>query len=595
MKIAVTVRLTAELESLLLDDNVAYRPDLSIKGPHATRSMLSTWRPDVLITATVPDPEALAAWREATTPAERRLAIIQLADGGPERHTEVAGGIDYDRIDPSTKQPEIDAFVLAETISQRSLVTARGKRPGTRVILVGAGIVNLVTAYELVRHGYQIEMFDAGPDPAQHYDWRRHGCTFGGGDARIFSLNESRHHHHKGLVVTAETNTQFQRTIAEDGWLACSRDTLGDNDRRWIAEHESMPQWLSGRFERDIISFNQESHTWWRTLIKEAPELFADVGFHDGLLRLYATSQKYERARRSERDIGAVLRELDVDRLPWEFPSLAEAVDQGQVAGALEVAGFSLNVQRFGRAVMVALTDRGVSFHWDTKVAGVRRDELGRVSGIEVGGELRVADHYVLSPGAYGRELLRGFEAHDAIAPVIGMWVMIPNTAPKLDRPLKIARSGFASTASTEGANVIAGWDPVFGDVIYVSGGHGYLGIDFDGVGHQGVDDLIRAIDETARRLFPSKYAKAVELGMIPGRKRYCIRPWTPSGLGIFEAAETSPGGLAIVTGGHNTGGFAQAPSVARGVVAALDGEHHRMHGLYHPQRYRAFAGRERE
>lgn len=595
MKIAVTVRLTAELEALLIDDNVAYRPDLSIKGPHATRSMLSTWQPDVLVTATLPDREALAAWR-AVAPAERRPAIIQLTDGRPARRLDPADGIDHEHVDRSTStQPEIDAFVLAETISQRSLASpARVARAGTRVICVGAGIVNLVTAYELVCQGYQIEVFDAGPDPAQPYDWRRHGCTFGGGDARIFSLNESRHHHHEGLVVTAETNTQFQRTIAEDGWLACAVDALGDRDRRWIAEHESMPQWLAGRFERDIISFNQDSHAWWRAAMAQAPKLFLDVGFHDGLLRLYATPQKYERARQIERTIGAVLRELDLHRLPREFPSLAEAVDQGQVAGAFEVVGFSLNVQRFGRALVAYLADRGSIFHWDARVDAVRRDELGRVSGIEVGGEPQVADHYVLSPGAYGRELLRGFESHDAIAPVVGMWITLPNTAPKLDRPLKISRSGFAATASTEGANVIAGRDPKHGEVIHVSGGHGYVGIDRGDLDPQGLSDLARAIDETARQIFPSKYAKAVELGMIPEHKRYCIRPWTPSGLGLFEAAETARGGLAIVTGGHNTGGFAQAPSVARAVVAALRGEHHPMHSLYHPQRYRAFAERGR-
>jgi D-amino-acid dehydrogenase len=91
--------------------------------------------------------------------------------------------------------------------------------------------------------------------------------------------------------------------------------------------------------------------------------------------------------------------------------------------------------------------------------------------------------------------------------------------------------------------------------------------------------------------LFPDKYALAVELGMNSGRPRYCIRPWTASGLGVFECAETSDGGLAIVAGGHNTGGFAQSPSVACAVVAALRGEPHPMHRLYHPQRYRAFIG----
>jgi D-amino-acid dehydrogenase len=449
-----------------------------------------------------------------------------------------------------------------------------------------------VTAYELVRNGFQVEVFDAGPDPSRPYDWRRHGCTFGGGDARIFSLNEARHHHHKGLAVGAATNTQFQRTIADDGWLACAVPTLGPRDRSWIAEHEAMPPWLSGRFERDIISFNQESHAWWRALIAQAPQLFADVGFCDGLVRIYGAKDRYERARLSERRIGAVLRELDVAHLAHDEPALAQAVASGEIAGALEVVGFSLNVQRFGRSLLSYLADRGSVFHWDARANAVRRDPLGRVTGVEIGGAATTGDHYVVSPGAYGGTLLDGWKSDDAIAPMVGMWLTLPNTAPRLERPLKVSRSGFASSASTEGANVIAGWDPTYGEVIFVSGGHGYVGIDAGTLDPRGLADLSRAIDETARRLFPDKWAQAVELGMSSERPRYCIRPWTASGLGVFECAETADGGLAIVTGGHNTGGFAQSPSVARAVVAALRGEDHPMHALYHPHRYRAFIGR---
>jgi len=462
--------------------------------------------------------------------------------------------------------------------------------------MIGAGIVNLVTALELVRSGFRVELFDAGPDPCQPYDWHRHGCTFGGGDARIFSFNEARHHHHKGLVVDAASNTQFQRTISDDGWLACSPTALGPRDHAWIAEHEAMPPWLSGRFERDIISFNQDSHAWWRAMLAEAPQLFADVGFCDGLIRVYSAADRLERARVGERRIGAVLRELDLSELAANQPALAGAVATGEIAGALEVAGFSLNVQRFGRALIGQLVERGAIFHWEARAAAVRHD--GRVAGVEVGGAVLTADHYVMSPGAYGGPLLAGSASSEAIAPVIGMWLPLPNTAPRLERPLKVSRAGFASTASTEGANVITACDPIRGEVLWVSGGHGYVGIDRSGIAQagaldpRGLADLSRAIEETSRRLFPDKWARAVQLGWNTEPARYCIRPWTASGLGLFECTETSGGGLAVIAGGHNTGGFAQSPAVARAVVAALRGEPHPMHSLYHPRRYRAFLAR---
>ncbi|MGH3830300.1 MAG: hypothetical protein ACRDRS_07570 [Pseudonocardiaceae bacterium] len=39
--------------------------------------------------------------------------------------------------------------------------------------------------------------------------------------------------------------------------------------------------------------------------------------------------------------------------------------------------------------------------------------------------------------------------------------------------------------------------------------------------------------------------------------------------------------GVLIVTGGHNTGGFAQAPMIAEVVLAALRGEWHPMYNLF--------------
>ena len=52
---------------------------------------------------------------------------------------------------------------------------------------------------------------------------------------------------------------------------------------------------------------------------------------------------------------------------------------------------------------------------------------------------------------------------------------------------------------------------------------------------------------------------------------------------------ETKYGGKCIITGGHNTGGFAQSPAVAQAVLAAIQGRKHGMHHLYHPDRASAF------
>jgi D-amino-acid dehydrogenase len=169
------------------------------------------------------------------------------------------------------------------------------------------------------------------------------------------------------------------------------------------------------------------------------------------------------------------------------------------------------------------------------------------------------------------------------------MWLTLPELETGLDRPLKISRQGFAANGAAEGANVIAGTDAQGKPAIHISSGHGYLGTEPAGFDCGHLDDLARAVDETARQYFPRQYKLACECGMVPLPHRYCVRPWTPSGLGLFEMAPSVDGGLAIVTGGHNTGGYAQAPSTGQAVVAALAGRPHPMHVLYDPARFTSF------
>lgn len=597
MKIAIGFRLRPGLEALLVDDNVLYRPDLTAKGEHALRALLTTWPPDVFIARALPGGAVLRSWRAALRRAHPPILLI-VPEGAAEAAPvgEDAAGIEIHQVKASgSLEPEVDALLLAEKLHLSRIDPhverrAAASSSSRRVALVGSGIVNIITAYFLVRAGYVVETFDGGADPDSPYEWTQQGCTFGGGDARIFSLNEGRHHHHKGYDVSERTNTQFQRPIADGGWLSCRREQLSEADRRWIHEFERVPPWLSGRFDRDIISFNQESLPLWRRMMAESPALFDGVGFRDALLRVYPTKEKLERAKTTEGAIGAVIGEVSLDAVVARCPALREAVQAGRVAGALEVEGFSVNVHKLGRRLVSYLSHRGATFHWRTPIQSVERDEFGRVAGLRTENAAIESDHYVFSTGAFGNDLLRGFESFGKIAPVIGMWVTLPDNSPRLDVPLKVAREGYACAGAAEGANVIAGTDAKGRDVIHVSSGHGYIGIGGKRRDADALADLARAAHETARDLFPSKYSLAREIGMIPEADRYCIRPWTPSGLGLFEIADASRDGMAIVTGGHNTGGFAQSPSVGAAVVAALSGNQHPMHVLYHPRRFSEFA-----
>lgn len=597
MKILVDFKLSTEEENLLLGSNISYRPDLGAKAASALRAALVQLRPEVLICRRSFDDESLlAAWRKSM-PRGVTPVLIQLGEQyGAE--SAIRAGVKRYGLNASAV---VDAFLLTEQISTGLLDTRIGrpllpslttKTPAHsgQVILVGAGIVNLVTAYYLSRQGYRLDIYDLGADPLAETSEPPSSCTFGGDDARIFSLNETRHHHFRGLAVDESTNTQFQRDVSRDGWLCCRPESLSAIDATWIGEFEATPLWLARQFDADIISFNKESYPLWREMMTQTPALFADVGFHDRLVRVYQNVERFQNAVQREQQIGAVLRGLPLHELQERLPSLAPAVQAQEIIGALEVVGFSVNVHKFSHKLIAYLVANGARFHWRTRVSQIVKDESGVVRGLRIGDEDVRADHYVVSPGAFGNELLKGSHTHNKMAAVVGMWLTLPNTAPALDCPLKISRDGYAARESAEGANVIPGVDADGNDVIYLSSGHGFLGANPDNLDPMYLAALGQAVEETAARIFPDKYRKAQERGWLQQPKRYCIRPWTPSGLGIFETNDATHGKL-IVTGGHNTGGFAQSPSVAQAVAAAMQGAPHPMHRLYHPRRLSQFLG----
>jgi glycine/D-amino acid oxidase-like deaminating enzyme len=274
------------------------------------------------------------------------------------------------------------------------------------------------------------------------------------------------------------------------------------------------------------------------------------------------------------------------------LPALRNALEADAIAGALEVTGFSVNIHPLVDNLIAWLSSQGAEFHWQVKIDGIERDRTGLVKRLKAGSQNIEAGHYVISLGACSQELLAGFASADAVAPVIGLWLTIPNLMPLLDRPLKIARAGFASQGAAEGANVVPGLDRDGHPVIHVSSGHGYLGFENESRPYRDDMDLGRAVEETAGTIFPKARWSADTLNAVNrDGPRTCVRPWTATGLGIFESTGTAQGGSFTITGGHNTGGFAQAPAVAMAVLASLERRSHPMHLLYHPRRLEMASG----
>lgn len=467
--------------------------------------------------------------------------------------------------------------MVPQAVAERTLADARpvalGAGPGP-VTLAGAGIVNLVTALYLTRAGYDVTVYDAAPDPRANAHWTAYGCTRGGGDGRMFTLTEADSYNGRARPG----GDLLLRPVSAHGWRMAKPGELPAAERRWADEFHHLPRWLADSYTEDIFDTNRAGGVGWAALIESDPALFdGETGYRDGILRLY-TDDEYFRWHVARDDrLGATRGVLTPEQVRDRYPAIAD----GTVVGGLEVVGFTVNIHRFLARLVDLLVAEGVRFHWLTPVTAIRRGTANTVVGLETATGVVHSRHYVLSPGVYGNDLLRGTESHDRIQGMLGVWLTVPNVEPRLDHSVKIAREGHVA----EETNVTIGEDEHGEPVLICGSGYGWTGLDPGNIDSAELDALFGALEDTIRRFFPHAYAAARAAGTLDPSRRVCVRPWTSSCLGVFETVPAEDGGVLVVTGGHNTGGFTQSPAVADAVLAALDGRPHRMHTRYHPAR----------
>jgi D-amino-acid dehydrogenase len=385
--------------------------------------------------------------------------------------------------------------------------------------------------------------------------------------------------------VSSQMNTMFKRNVSQLGWSVHWKDTLSAREKSWIKEFESIPVWLANRYNEDIFLFNRESLPLWDEWKATDPHLFESSIIREDILRLYSDPVQFDAAVKRQNRIGATKRVLTSEKLISAHPGLTEAVKNGHIAGGVEVIGFTINAHKFIDQILNRLECNGAQFEWNQSAQSLRFDDQARVNGIRTSHGVLDAQHYVISPGAYGDNLLVGSRTHGRIHGVLGAWLRLPNTVPPFKLSMKLARKGHI----TEDSNITIVADVDGSPLLVIGSGYGYTGVDPRNIDQAQLHQIYHGLIDTAQKCFPQAYQAALSTGSLESSFKYCVRPWTATSLGIFESIVTAQGGSCVITGGHNTGGFTQAPATAQAVLAALEGRQHPMHAAYHPDRASSF------
>src|SRR5258708_3833619 len=164
------------------------------------------------------------------------------------------------------------------------------KRPETRII--GAGIVGLIVADQLVNTGMKVSVMDARPDPFAGASWKHFGTTYAGMDARHVSTTE---HVSKARPFSAQ---KFIQLTQEKGFLPKPFEQLTPNEQYWVttigelADNSEFIEFV----DANICMANYLGLRGWRRLMEERPALFEDVGLREGVPIFYSDSRELQTA-----------------------------------------------------------------------------------------------------------------------------------------------------------------------------------------------------------------------------------------------------------------------------------------------------------
>ncbi len=448
-----------------------------------------------------------------------------------------------------------------------------------KIVLVGAGVVNLVTAYFLAKHDYELVIIDKAPSPlSKKANWKNQGCTFGGENVRMYTYTEADNYNEKGSQLYADMGDIFNKQIAEEGWLVNPASSLNEAEKAWVNNFRTVTPQEANQFAEDIYTVNINSGTIWDKMMVEDSFLFEDVDFLPEILRIYSEEEDFQAAQKLHRRLGSFKRTFKMADYIKAHPVFQYARATDMFGGCMITEGFTLKVQDFSIKIIQFLESKGVDFRWEHTFQGIKKDALGRVKGIMVEDELLSFNSYILSPGAYTSTTLKGTLSDNQLHGVLGVWLTIPNVHPELKHSMKIHKTGHVG----EDTNITLIEDKN-GKQLVLGSGYGYTGNSSKNhVRLEQLEGIFDSLKHTARTYFPDAYEAS--LSYLDETQKYCVRSWTPTGLGLFEVQE-APKGKLIITGGNNTGGFTQSPYIADAVLATLADKKHPMQHLFHPMR----------
>jgi D-amino-acid dehydrogenase len=325
-----------------------------------------------------------------------------------------------------------------------------------KVIVLGAGVIGVTTAYYLAKAGAEVTILDRQPGAGLETSYANAG-ELSYGMTSPWAAPGVPMKALKWLFMTGRALFSWA-LISPRMWKWGAQMLMNCNDAAYSVNKSRMVR--ISNYSRDVM-----------------PDLIAETGVDydgraQGTLQLFRTEKQLKASKADQAilaDFDSPFEVLDPDGCIASEPALAHVREKF-------VGGLKLTADRTGdcRMFTVALAERaaalGARFHYGQKiemirvegdrVQGVRTDKLGLVTG----------DAYVCALGSYGPRLLDPIDLRLPVYPVKGYSVTLPVTddamAPQstiMDETHKVAITRLGDRIRVAGTAEIAGYSDRLG------------------------------------------------------------------------------------------------------------------------------------
>lgn len=320
-----------------------------------------------------------------------------------------------------------------------------------KVIVIGAGIIGITSAYFLAKAGCEVMVLDRRPGPALETSFANAGQISPGYSAPWaapgipFKAMKWMLSRHSPLVLRPQMDLDqwywMWRLLAN-----CNAESYQRNKSRMVRVAE---------YSRDVFS----------TLSAEHDLEFAQG--RGGTLQVFRTDAQLETLRKDvqvleQYDVPHQI--LDPDQCTAVEPGLAAVVDK--ITGGLRLPGDQTgNCRTFALRLTEIAREMGVKFHFGVEVDGFLSSH-DQIAGVTTSaGDDLFAHKYVLAAGSHSAALAKGVGISLPIYPVKGYSINVPienqSAAPRstlMDETYKVAITRLGDIVRVGGTAELSGY-----------------------------------------------------------------------------------------------------------------------------------------